>query len=305
MYNFLSKYNENDVVQNRFDMLLFFDCKNGNPNGDPDSDNLPRIDDETNLGYVTDVCIKNKIRKYVIAKENFSEGYQIYINNDMPLVNKNDLAWKAITNENNKTEKKSKKEDKGSLPKGEDGNRITKWMCDNFYDVRTFGAVMTSNKVNAGRVVGPVQITFANSLNKINPQSISITRQAITKEDDFEKKETEMGRKTYLPYGLYVANVHVSPLDAKKSGFTYKDLNLLIEALLNMFDIDHSASRGEMSTQKLIVFEHESYLGNMKNKVLMHSHNFIPKTEYPRDINDFDFVKEDIKYTNVNVYELE
>ena len=247
-----------EVIKNRYDFVILFDVENGNPNGDPDAGNMPRVDPETGLGLVTDVCLKRKIRNYVEMAKEDSAGYRIYIKDQVPL-NRNDaeaLEYLGI----DKDLKAAKKNDP------EIDIKIRDWMCANFYDIRTFGAVMTTfvkGALNCGQVRGPVQLGFARSIDPIVPQEVTITRVAITTEADAEKKGTEMGRKYIVPYGLYRAEGFVSANLARKStGFSEDDLQLLWQAILNMFENDHSAARGKMAVRELIVFKHASELGN-------------------------------------------
>ena len=239
------------AIANRYEFILLFDVENGNPNGDPDAGNMPRIDPETGHGLVTDVCLKRKIRNHVaLAKENRA-GFQIYIQERAVLNETNTLAYKEY---NLKPEKKK-------LPKKiEDARKVTGWMCANFYDIRAFGAVMTT-EVNCGQVRGPVQLAFASSVEPVFTQEISITRMAVTNIKDLDKERT-MGRKHIIPYGLYLAKGFVSAPLAEKTGFNEDDLDLLWEALINMFEHDRSAARGVMSSRKLFVFEHADKLGN-------------------------------------------
>ncbi len=239
------------IINNRYEFVLLFDIKNGNPNGDPDAGNMPRLDPETNQGLVTDVCLKRKIRNYVELTQADKAGYAIYMQEKAVLNNQNKLAYEA---QNLKPEAKK-------LPKDADkAKALTQFMCDHFFDVRTFGAVM-STEVNTGTVRGPVQIAFARSIDPVFPQEISITRMAVTNEKDADKERT-MGRKHIIPYGLYRVHGFVSSALAEKTGFTEEDLNILWDALAQMFEHDHSAARGEMATQKLIVFKHADKLGN-------------------------------------------
>lgn len=241
-----------DVIQHRYEFVLLFDVENGNPNGDPDAGNMPRIDPETSHGLVTDVCIKRKIRNYVDIVKQGEEGYDIYVREGAVLNAQHRKAYKYVGIE--PIEKK--------LPKDEeDAQKITKFMCSNFFDIRTFGAVMAT-EVNCGVVRGPVQLAFARSIDPIVQQEITITRMAVTSEKDAEKKEREMGRKHIVPYALYRAEGFISAPLAEKTGFSEADLDLLWDALANMFDHDRSAARGKMATRRLIVFEHESRLGN-------------------------------------------
>lgn len=247
-----------EPIKNRYDFVILFDVENGNPNGDPDAGNAPRIDPETGLGLVTDVCLKRKIRNYVeMVKEN-DPAYRIYIKSGVPLNRSDAEALTAL--EVDKDLAKAKKSDPDLDIKLRD------WMCSHFYDIRTFGAVMTTfvkNKLNCGQVRGPVQLGFARSVDPIAPQEVTITRVAITTEEDAEKKGTEMGNKQIVPYGLYRAEGFVSANLARKvTGFSEEDLELLWEALLNMFENDHAAARGKMVMRELIIFKHDSELGN-------------------------------------------
>jgi CRISPR-associated protein Csd2 len=248
-----------EVIKNRYDFVVLFEVENGNPNGDPDAGNMPRIDMETNLGIVTDVCLKRKIRNYVeTAKEN-EDGYRIYIKERVPLNRSDAEAYQALGIDSKKVKEKKKDNENIDL-------EIRDYMCREFFDIRTFGAVMTTfvkDKLNCGQVRGPVQLGFAKSIDPIIPQEITITRVAITTESDAEGKNTEMGRKYIVPYGLYRVEGYVSANLARKvTGFTEDDLELLWTAIINMFELDHSAARGNMAVRKLIVFKHESELGN-------------------------------------------
>ena len=247
---------EKRVLDKRYEFVLLFDVENGNPNGDPDAGNLPRLDAETGCGLVTDVSIKRKVRNYVELAKNGESSYEIYVKEAAVL---NNLNKEAFTN-NPEIELKENKPDKMEAKKKEDQQKLALWMCNKYYDIRTFGAVMTTG-VNCGQVRGPVQFSFAQSIDPISPQEITITRMAVTNERDAEKGRT-MGRKSIVPYGLYRMEGFVSASFAKQTQFSDGDLNLLWEALVNMFDHDRSASRGKMATQKLIVFEHSTSLGN-------------------------------------------
>jgi len=247
----------NNTVQNRYEFVYLFDVENGNPNGDPDAGNMPRIDPETSYGLVTDVCLKRKIRNYVeIVKEN-QPPYEIYVKEKAIL---NRQHEKAYINNSDIERPPSKK-----LPKKkEEAGKITKWMCTNFFDVRTFGAVMMT-EVNCGQVRGPVQLNFARSIESIVPMEISITRMAVTTEKEAEQQSGDnrtMGRKHIVPYALYRVEGYISGHLAAQTGFSENDLNLLWDSLINMFDHDHSAARGKMNARKLIVFKHDSMLGN-------------------------------------------
>ncbi|MDX9787101.1 MAG: type I-C CRISPR-associated protein Cas7/Csd2 [Desulfobacterales bacterium] len=239
------------AIANRYEFVLLFDVQNGNPNGDPDAGNMPRFDPETGHGLVTDVCLKRKIRNHVALAKEGGEGFNIYVQEKAVLNRTNEMAYKAL---------ELKPEAKKLPKKIEDAQKITGWMCANFYDIRSFGAVMTT-EVNCGQVRGPVQLAFAKSIEPIVSQEISITRMAVTNEKDLEKERT-MGRKHIVPYGLYMAHGFVSAPLAEKTGFSEEDLELLWNALINMFEHDRSAARGMMSSQKLFVFKHKDKLGN-------------------------------------------
>ena len=247
------------AIQNRYEFVFFFDVENGNPNGDPDAGNMPRIDPETGYGLVTDVCLKRKIRNYVETVKEGEPGYRIYIKDNVPL-NRSDAEACAYVGVEPAKLKEAKKKD------ADLDMKIRDFMCANFFDIRTFGAVMTTfvkGALNCGQVRGPVQLGFARSVDPILPQEVTITRVAITTEADAEKKGTEMGRKYIVPYGLYRAEGYISANLAKKTtGFSEADLELLWQAILNMFELDHSAARGKMSVRELIVFRHDSELGN-------------------------------------------
>lgn len=249
-----------EVLKNRYEFVILFDVENGNPNGDPDAGNMPRVDPETGLGLVTDVCLKRKIRNYVETMKEDEPGYRIYIKDNVPLNRSDAEACEYLgVKPDDKSLKAAKKAD-------EDLDRkIRDWMCANFFDIRTFGAVMTTfvkGALNCGQVRGPVQLGFARSVEPIVPQEVTITRVAITTEADAEKKGTEMGRKYIVPYGLYRCEGYISAnLARKTTGFSEDDLQLLWDAILNMFEMDHSAARGKMAVQELIVFRHDSELG--------------------------------------------
>lgn len=241
---------------NRHDFVLLFDVTNGNPNGDPDAGNLPRVDPETGLGIVTDVALKRKVRNYVDALRGQEERFKIYVQQGAILNERNLRAYKNL----------------GIKPKENvEAPGVRKWMCDNFYDVRTFGAVMTGKEANAGQVRGPVQLTFGRSVDPILGLDAAITRVALTKagekttqSDDGEGFSTHgtMGRKAYIPYGLYITHGFFVPSFAGGTGFDGDDLELLWQALVNMWDLDRSASRGLTACRGLYVFSHESKLGN-------------------------------------------
>ena len=238
-------------LKNRIDFLYLFDVQDGNPNGDPDAGNLPRLDAETGEGLVTDVCLKRKVRNYVQMAKNLSEGYDIFIKEKAVLNTEIDKAHEDET-------VRSQKND------GKKTEAARDFMCKKFFDVRTFGAVMSTGK-NAGQVRGPIQLTFARSIEPITTSEHSITRMAVTTEQESKKQSGDnrtMGRKSTVSYGLYLCHGFVSANLAKQTGFSEEDLALFWEALKNMFDTDRSAARGLMSAQKLIVFRHASELGN-------------------------------------------
>ncbi len=244
-------------ISNRYEFVYLFDVENGNPNGDPDAGNLPRVDPETNHGIVTDVCLKRKIRNYVELTKEGKPPYEIYVRERAILNRAHERAHKAIGAE------------KGSGGEGRRGSsdeveRARAWMCANFYDVRTFGAVMSLG-TNCGQVRGPVQMNFARSIEPIVPREITITRMAVATEREAESQKGDnrtMGRKNIVPYGLYRAEGYVSAHLARQTGFSTDDLQLLWEALTNMFEHDHSAARGKMAARRLFVFKHETPLGN-------------------------------------------
>lgn len=262
-----------EIIKNRYEFVVLFDVENGNPNGDPDAGNMPRIDPETGYGIVTDVCLKRKIRNYVETVKEEEVGYQIYIKDSVPLNVSDKRAFESVGIEQDKV-KEAKKQDKDL------DRKLRDYMCSNFYDIRTFGAVMTTfvkNSLNCGQVRGPVQLSFARSIEPIITQEMTITRVAITTEADAEKKGTEMGRKYIVPYALYRAEGYVSAnLARKTTGFSEEDLSLLWEAVINMFEHDHSAARGKMAVRKLIVFKHDSELGNAPAHLLFEKVNVTP-----------------------------
>ncbi len=280
-----------EPIKNRYDFVILFDVENGNPNGDPDAGNMPRVDPETGCGLVTDVCLKRKIRNYVEMAKEGEAGCRIYIKDQVPL-NRSDaeaLDYLGI----NGDLKAAKKDDP------EIDRKIRDFMCQNFYDIRTFGAVMTTfvkGALNCGQVRGPVQLSFARSIDPVVPQEITITRVAITTEADAENKGTEMGRKYIVPYGLYRAEGYVSANLARKvTGFSEEDLQLLWQAILNMFENDHSAARGKMAVRELIVFKHDSELGNAPAYKLFESVQVKRKSdvEVPRSYHDYEVTVSD------------
>lgn len=266
----------NNPINNRYDFVLFFDVKDGNPNGDPDAGNLPRVDPETGHGLVTDVCLKRKVRNYVQLSNGNQKGFDIFIKE------------KAILN--NLIDEAHEQEGVRTKEKGEKTEAARQFMCKAYYDVRTFGAVMSTGK-NAGQVRGPVQFTFARSVDQVVPLEHSITRMAVATEAESEKQQGDnrtMGRKFTVPYGLYRCHGFVSAPFAKQTGFGEDDLNLFWKAILEMFEHDRSAARGQMATRKLIVFKHNSELGNAHAHKLFEMVKAEPKAKPPRDFNDYD-----------------
>lgn len=265
-------------INNRYEFVLLYDVENGNPNGDPDAGNMPRIDPETGHGIVTDVAIKRKIRNYAELVKEDAPGYRIYIKEGTPLNNKHEEAYTDL-------EMDAKN---ASL---DDIAKARQWMCQNFFDVRTFGAVMTTG-INCGQVRGPVQINFSRSVDPITQQDVTITRQAVTRVEDLGKERT-MGRKHIVPYGLYRAEGYVSAKLAndpeKGTGFSDDDLALLWDALINLFEHDHSAARGKMAARTLVVFKHQSDLGNAPSHVLFERINVERKPDViiPRHFADY------------------
>lgn len=279
-------------LKNRIDFVYIFDVQDGNPNGDPDAGNLPRVDAETNMGLVTDVCLKRKVRNYVQVAKSLAEGYDVFIKEKAILNNEID---KAHDDSNVKNAK-----DKTAAAR--------QYMCENYYDIRTFGAVMSTGK-NAGQVRGPIQLTFARSVDPIATSEHSITRIAVATPKEAENQKGEnhtMGRKATVPYGLYVCHGFVSANLAKQTGFSEEDLHLFFEALKNMFDQDRSAARGLMSAQKLIVFRHDSELGNAPANKLFDLVKIKKATDaIPRSFSDYKvFIDKDSLPNGVTVEEL-
>lgn len=259
------------AIKNRYDFVMLFDVENGNPNGDPDAGNAPRIDPETGYGYVTDVCLKRKIRNYVELSKEGEKGYQILIKPDRSL---NEKFTEAYEVEGLKTKNKGKNLD--------EVKKAREYMCKNYYDVRMFGAVMSTGDDPCGIIRGPVQINFARSQSEINIQDVTITRQARTTEERKETGETEMGRKSIIPYALYRAEGYVSAALANKiSDISEEDIELLWTAIVNMFEHDHSAARGKMCMRKLYVFKHSNILGNCPSHILFDKISVNLKEEKP------------------------
>lgn len=244
------------TINKRYDFVLFFDVQDGNPNGDPDAGNLPRVDAETGHGLVTDVCLKRKVRNFVGLSKGEQPPYDIYIKEKAVLNSQHERAYKALGVDLSGDDKKRKG--------GDNVDKARKWMCENFYDVRTFGAVMSTG-VNCGQVRGPIQITFSRSVEPVVSLEHCITRMAVTTPEEAEKQGGDnrtMGRKFSVPYGLYRAHGFISAPLAEQTGFSEADLALFWEALKNMFEHDRSAARGMMATRALIAFEHASKMGN-------------------------------------------
>jgi len=263
-----------EPIKNRYDFVFYFDVKDGNPNGDPDAGNLPRIDAETGNGLVTDVCIKRKVRNYVLMTREEKPPFDIFIKEKAVL---NILIDKAHEAEEVKEKEKGDKTEAARL-----------WMCKNYYDIRAFGAVMSTGK-NAGQVRGPIQLTFARSVDPVVALEHSITRVAKTTEERSESGGSEMGRKYTIPYGLYRAHGFVSAHLANQTGFSEDDLELFWDAMQNMFEHDRSAARGEMNTRKLIVFKHKTALGNAHTHELFERVTHKKLSDGPaRDFSDYE-----------------
>lgn len=275
------------AIKNRYDFILYFDVENGNPNGDPDAGNMPRTDQETGLGLVTDVCLKRKVRNYIEAACEGQEGFRIYVHQGTPLENGDQEACKYVGVDAAKL-KDAKKKDP------EIDRKLLSFMVQNFFDIRTFGAVMTTfvkGSLSCGQVRGPVQLGFARSLDPVLPQEVSITRSTVTTEKEAETKNTMMGRKYIVPYGLYRVEGYISANLARRvTGFSEEDLDLFWKALINMFDMDHSAARGNMAARKLIVFRHDSELGNAPASALFDRVKAVRRdaTKAPRAYGDYE-----------------
>lgn len=283
-------------IENRYDFSLLFDVTNGNPNGDPDAGNMPRTDIETGLGLVTDVCIKRKVRNYVELIKNDEAPYRIYIQNRQTL---NELDEQALAANGIDTTRGAKDAMKKAVAAAKKDNEqldkdVAHFMCDNFFDIRTFGAVMTTftaTGLNCGQIRGPIQMGFAQSIDPIMPAEITITREAVTTQEDAKSKNNTMGSKWIVPYGLYRMDGYVSAALAQKlTGFSDDDLDLFWRALLNMFEFDRAAARGNMSTRKLYVFKHDNVLGNAPSYKLFDTININRKESIvaPRHFSDYD-----------------
>lgn len=267
------------TIDNRYDFVMIFDVENGNPNGDPDAGNAPRVDAETGHGYITDVCLKRKIRNYVELAKEGEAGYNILVKPDKAL---NSKFTEAYEKEGLETGQKGKNVD--------DVKRACEYMCRNYFDVRAFGAVMSTGKDYCGIVRGPVQINFAKSISPVFIEDVTITRQARTREESTETGNTEMGRKSVIPYGLYRAEGYVSAALAQKSTkLSEEDVEILWTAIMNMFEEDHSAARGKMCMRKLYIFKHDCLLGNCPSHILFDKISVEAKSdEPPRAFSDYE-----------------
>jgi len=274
---------KNNAIQNRYEFVMLYDVENGNPNGDPDAGNMPRIDPETGHGIITDVCTKRKIRNFIDLTQNGNKGYEIYVKQDAVLNQQDNLGIEAV---------------KGVKDRVEKSRSFRDFMCEHFFDIRTFGAVITTAAKDkelsnsAGQVRGPVQLSFGRSVDPIVPQEVTITRVAITQEKKASEKgaSTEMGRKHIVPYGLYRQEGFISAnLAQNVTGFSESDLDLLWQAIIHMFDEDRSAARGKMNLRELIVFKHESKFGNAPAQKLFDlvSINQTEGVTVPRCYNDY------------------
>lgn len=287
---------KDNIIKNRYDFVVFFDVQNGNPNGDPDADNMPRIDPVTGFGLVTDVCLKRKIRDYVEVVKEGAPGYDIYISSGEPLQSKDAAVVKeALDLGIDEKELKARKKDDPELDA-----KIRDAMCAAYYDIRTFGAVMTTftkGALNCGQVRGPVQLTFAQSVDPIVSQPVTITRVAVTTDERAADRRNEMGSKFIVPYALYRAEGFVSAnLARKTTGFTEDDLQLLWDAIINMFEHDHAAGRGKMAVRSLIVFKHSSELGNAPSYKLFDAVTTKKRDGViePRSIKDYEPITVDL-----------
>ena len=276
-----------EPLKNRVEFSILMEVINGNPNGDPDNANHARVDDETGLGIISDVCTKRKIRNYVKTVKKEADGYRIYIDNDEPLNEKHKAAWAQVK----KIEKaKLKAKEIEIFPIGtEEGKALQRFMAEQYFDIRTFGAVM-STAVNCGVLTGPVQINFGRSIDPVTVQDLTITRHALTTEKDFAEKENTMGAKNIIPYGLYRIDGYVSPGQAEKTGFSEEDFDLVIDALQNMYEVDHSAQRGQLNSRKVVVYRHSSPLGEAPSWKVFDTLKVKKKDDiaYPRKFDDYD-----------------
>lgn len=294
-------YSQMTDPNKRYDFLLIFDVQDGNPNGDPDAGNLPRVDVETMQGLVTDVALKRKVRNYVQMTRGNQEGYDIYVKERGILSREQKKAYDAL-------ELADTKEQSANVVKD-----AREWMCAHYYDTRMFGAVMSTKKYNAGQVRGPLQMTFARSVDPITPYDMTITRVALTNADDAQKgagedeveaRHGQMGRKAYVPYGLYVAHGYYTPAFAQQTGVTENDLAVFWESLVNMWDLDRSASRGQMATRGLYVFAHENEFGNAPSHKLFEAVNIERKenVDVARDAKDYDITIDELDIDGVTLH---
>lgn len=290
-----------NAIKNRYEFVMLFDVENGNPNGDPDAGNMPRTDPETGFGIVTDVCLKRKIRNFVELFKEGEAGYGILVKNDKALNTKFTEAYDALGITEKEREKKKGKDTPKSVVE-----KAKEYMCANYYDVRTFGAVMNTGDDWCGTVRGPVQINFARSIDPVYTQDITITRQARTTEDRQATGNTEMGKKSIVSYGLYRAEGYVSAMLAQKvTGFSEDDLELLWTAIKNMFENDHSAARGKMCLRKLYVFKHDSVLGYAPSHELFDRITVVKKPDIPvsRQFSDYEITVNDTMPEGVTLLE--
>lgn len=284
-----------EAIKNRYEFTILFDVENGNPNGDPDAGNMPRVDPETGYGIVTDVCLKRKIRNCIETICEGKPGYRIYVKEGVPLQRSDKEAYAYVGVADEKEIKKLKTNDP------ELDKKIRDFMCQNFFDIRTFGAVMTTfvkSALNCGQVRGPVQLGFARSIDPVVTQEVTITRVAITTEKDAETKKTEIGRKYIIPYALYRVDGYISANLARKvTGFSEEDLQYLWQAIINMFEYDRSAARGNMAVRELIVFKHDSELGNAPAYKLFDTIHVHKKDGVvaPRSYNDYEVTVDEDK----------
>lgn len=294
-----------DVIKNRYDFVFLFDVENGNPNGDPDAGNMPRMDQDTGLGIVTDVCLKRKIRNYVEAVYDEKPGYRIYVKQNIPMERMNQEAFDYLNVKSSEIKDLKTKDPMSDV-------KIRDFMCENFFDIRTFGAVMTTfvtANLNCGQVRGPVQLCFARSIDPITPQEVSITRITVASEKEkLDGKNTMMGNKFIVPYALYRCEGFISAnLAQKTTRFTEDDLKIFWEALINMFELDRSATRGKMSLRNLIVFRHTSQFGNAPAYKLFEKIKVVRKDadKIARAYNDYEIVIErDAVPENVELIEM-
>lgn len=285
----------NTAIKNRIDFMVLMDVKNGNPNGDPDANNMPRTDVETGLGFMTDACIKRRIRDSICAIKGLSNGYDIYIRNG---VNKEsqlnsmyeDLDIKKTDKSKNTKKDKNANKEKRDIKEKSVVDSAVKYVCDKFYDIRTFGCALTQfnqQGIGNGQITGAVQIGFANSIDEISARNIGIVPSCLASESEASEKNGTMGNKWIVPYGLYKFTGSVSPYSAQKTGFSEEDFDLMIEAIKNMCEYTQSASRADMEVQKIIVWKHNEDKGTAKRSDLFNSVKISKNVEYPRDITDY------------------